>query len=158
MPGPKKQPTHLRILGGNAGKRAINKDEPPADNKRPKVPSHLSTIGKNCFNELCDAMEDMGILASYDRKMIELASDSYSEYREARKVVKEKGMSYSTTTQDGSEMFRARPEVAIASDAFKRLRSIIPEFGLTPSSRSKIKVGGAKDVDPMDAFLKKNNQ
>lgn len=34
------------------------------------------------------------------------------------------------------------------ADAWKRLRGMMSEFGMTPASRSMVNSGGAGDVDP----------
>lgn len=45
---------------------------------------------------------------------------------------------YETTTPTGSVMFRTRPEVALANDAWRRATVMLQQFGLTPASRPKV--------------------
>jgi P27 family predicted phage terminase small subunit len=49
-----------------------------------------------------------------------------------------------------SVIIRPRPEVKMASDAWRRMQRMLTEFGLTPSSRSKLDLPGK--VEPDDPF------
>ena len=50
------------------------------------------------------------------------------------------GMTYEATTQSGSISHRPRPEVAIASDAWRRAAMALAALGLTPRSRDTVEV------------------
>jgi P27 family predicted phage terminase small subunit len=46
------------------------------------------------------------------------------------------------------------PYLCIADQALEMMRKMMVEFGLTPSSRSRIRVpGGGQDADEFDRFL-----
>ncbi|MTI32807.1 phage terminase small subunit P27 family [Xanthovirga aplysinae] len=153
MPG-KPKPTQMKVISGTLQKCRTNKKEPklPTD-YNPSPPEWLDKKGKLAFRQLAKELGNMQVLTTADRKALELLCDAYSEYREARKAVKELGSTYESINQSGGVMYRARPEVAIASDAWKRVRSMMSEFGLTPSSRSKVAATGEKEKDPLEAFL-----
>lgn len=93
----------------------------------------------------------MGVLTLADGKALELLCDAYAEYREARSVCEREGMTYESVSEHGS-MWRARPEVAIASDAWRRIASMLREFGLTPSSRTKVQTTGEGADKPANPF------
>ena len=152
MPGPPPKPTALKLLQGRAGKRALNKKEPKPKAKRPKVPAHLSPKAKTAFRNVCDLLEDMGVLTIADGLALEMMCDAYSEWRDLRKAI-EKEPTYETTSTSGDKVIKARPEVAMASDAWKRVKSMAAEFGLTASSRTKLQVTEPEEVDPLDAFM-----
>ncbi|MGQ7114009.1 P27 family phage terminase small subunit, partial [Escherichia sp. TWPC-MK] len=40
------------------------------------------------------------------------------------------------------------------ADAWKRLRAMLGEFGMTPASRSKVNAKGPESVDPLAEFMK----
>ncbi len=89
------------------------------------------------------------VLTLADGKALELLCSVYAEYRDARDVIDRQGATYESHTQNG-KIVRARPEVAIASDAWRRIRAMMTEFGLTPSSRSRIAV--APQEKPKNAW------
>ncbi len=154
MAGRKPKPTHLKILAGNPGKRPLNTEEPKSKRKLLKPPAHLSKEAKKHFKVIAKELDVMGVLTAIDEKALELLIDAYCEYIQAREVVDREGMTYTTCTKTGDTMRRALPEVAIAADAWKRIRTMMAEFGMTPSSRTRITVKPPEAVDPMEDFLK----
>lgn len=46
------------------------------------------------------------------------------------------------------------PFLAIANKALEQMTKLMIEFGMTPSSRTRVHaIGAEKEADPMDAFL-----
>ncbi len=144
MAGRKAVPTHIKLLRGNPGKRALNKREPKPARGVPRMPAHLSRRAKAAWKSIGPALDAMGVLTLADAKALELLCDVYAEYRAAREVTERDGLTYETFGPTGS-MTRPRPEVAIASDAWRRMASMLREFGMTPSSRTKVSTAGADD-------------
>jgi P27 family predicted phage terminase small subunit len=152
MATPKPQPTEFKKLKGTLQKCRTNKHEPKVKVMKTSAPAWLSPTAKEAYQELSELLVDMKVLAASDRTALAMLCDAYAEYREARDFIKEKGMTYITTSEGGA-MHRAYPQVAIASDAYKRVRSMMTEFGLTPSSRSKVAAQGEEVKDPFEEFL-----
>jgi P27 family predicted phage terminase small subunit len=155
MSGPPPQPSNVVALKGNPGKRPRNEDEPQPDEGMPKCPVWLDGKAKAAWSELQPLLEKIKVVTEADRKSLELLCDAYSEYREARAAVKKLGATYETVNKAGSVMYRTRPEVAIAQDAWKRVRAMLCEFGLTPSARSKVKVLKGEPDDPYERYRRK---
>lgn len=53
------------------------------------------------------------------------------------------------------KIVRAYPQVAIAADAFKRLRSMLIEFGATPAARGKVEVIKPKSSSRLADLIKR---
>lgn len=154
MKGRKPLPTQMKIVRGNPGKRSLNASEPKAKRGQPPRPSFLGRRGNEAWVEISALLDDMKVLTLADGPALALLCATYDDYREARDVVDEHGMTYESTNDlTGTTTIRARPEVAIMSDAAKRLRMLLVEFGLTPSARSRLHVGGDAPEDPLDEFL-----
>lgn len=158
MAGRRPKPSALRVLQGNAGKRAIPKNEPKIESKKPRTPKHLSPKAKYAFKGLSETLEKMGVVTPADGKALELLCDAYGEWRDLRTIIEAEGFTYETTNQAGERMVKARPEVAMASDAWKRIKSMIAEFGLTPSSRTKVQGEKPQEVDPLQEFLNRKRK
>ncbi len=90
-----------------------------------------------------------------DGTAVGLLAEALAEYVSARAVVESKGATYETVTQTGSAIVRQRPEVALAADAWRRTAAMMQQFGLTPSSRTRITVTLPAMTDPFEEFLKK---
>lgn len=148
------KPTALKLVQGNPGKRPLNNKEPKLKVEAPKVPAHLSPKAKTAWKGLCETLGDMGVIAKADGKALELLCDAYSEWRDLRKVVDSEGHTYQTLSTTGDTIYKARPEVAMAADAWKRISVMLQQFGLTPSSRSKVNATDkAPESDPLQDFL-----
>jgi P27 family predicted phage terminase small subunit len=102
-------------------------------------------------------LEAARVLTAADATALALLAAAYGEYRAAEAAIREHGMVYTTETESGSVMVRPRPEVQIRSDAWRRYRSLLPEFGLSPASRSRVEPAGPAEVDnPVAAWLRKH--
>lgn len=152
MAGRKPTPTHLKIVRGNPGKRKIDGREPRPRSGVPRCPLHLSDSARKAWARIAPELKQMGVLTLADGTAFELLVDAYAEYRAARDVVEAEGPTYDAPTQTGI-IVRARPEVAIAGDAWRRVKAMMAEFGLTPSSRTKVRGEGEPKQDPFEEFL-----
>ncbi len=155
--GPSATPTKLRVLKGNAGKRPLNDREPMPPAGKVKMPEWLPIgAAHSAWEEIAPILNSMGLLTTADPQALALLCDAYAEYTEARAIVQEEGMTYERTTEKGGTMIMARPEVGIAADAWRRVRAMLGEFGMTPSSRSNVKTpkDGGKPADPFEEFLR----
>lgn len=152
------KPTALKLVQGNPGKRPINKREPKPAAERPRCPAHLSPKAKTAFKNVCDLLEEMGVLTVADGMALEMLCDAYAEWRDLRKVVEQKGATYETVATSGDVMVKARPEVAMAADAWKRVKAMASEFGLTAASRTKLQTSEPESVDPLEEFLNRRRK
>ncbi len=154
MRGRKPTPTAIKIVRGNPGRRPLNAAEPQPSRGRPRKPAWLDGVADEAWAELVELLDGMRVLTVADGPALALLCATYQDYREARTVVRDEGMSYMTENEAGSTIHRPRPEFAMMSDAAKRLRSMMVEFGLTPSARSRVHAQGELPQDPLGDFLK----
>lgn len=144
MPGPQRQPTKLRILRGNPSKRPLPKNEPDPKEARPPKPRGLKGEAAAEWNRLVDRTASMRVLTEVDDRMLEITARAYAEYDALAKIVSAEGFTYETDTKNGHRIV-ARPEVAMASDAWRRYERGLSHFGLSPSTRGKVQT--AKPAD-----------
>lgn len=145
--GPAPQPTRIKLLKGNPGHRPINKDEPqPTLAKSPKYPAYFGPIAKAEWKRIVPKLKELGLLTDIDVVALEVYCMTYSEYVQAEKVLEKKGRVYLALTRDGNSL-KARPEVGISQKARHLMKAYLAEFGMTPSSRSKVVVSGNNDKD-----------
>lgn len=151
--GPKALPTQMKVLKGTAQPCRTNKKEPILPVERSLVPKWLSDQAKEAYLDLSEILADMQVLTKADRTALEMLCDAYAEYRQARAFVEQYGMTYGVTTKEGDTLHKVYPQVGIASDAYKRVRSMMTEFGLTPASRGKVSAQGEMPADPMEGII-----
>ncbi len=148
MASPKPVPTALRLIKGNPGKRAINKQEPKPKRGIPRCPAHLDSKAKTAWKKLCTHLDNMGVLTLADELALETMVSVYARIRELQKELKELGgTTYKSVREGGDVMFKAYPQVAQLEKAESTFRSYLTEFGLTPSARAKLKTEESPDED-----------
>ena len=150
MPGPAPKPTRLKELAGNPGKRPLNKREPiPETTGIPKPPAHLGRFGKALWKTYAGKIAALGLLTDIDVPAWETLCLAYDRMREAGADIKRhKGRVY---VKNGLPC--VRPEVRIEAEARTEFRHYCAEFGLTPSSRSRVAASlaeGKQAAVPMD--------
>lgn len=154
MPG-KPTPTALKVLRGNPGRRKLNKKEPKPQ-LGAEFPAWLDGLGdpalRQVWEEFAGLLEHIKVLTQADAEALGQLTHKVVLYRKAAQALK-KGCSYRTVTESGAVMQRQKPEYAIVSDLGKQIRGLLTDFGLTPSSRSKVQTVGAEEEDPIAEFF-----
>jgi P27 family predicted phage terminase small subunit len=150
MPGRKRKPTEmLKASGTYRDDRHANKMTLPLGSPTPRA--SVGDISRDAYEFIAGRLTNIGVVSEIDTFALQMFSDAWEDYIAAREVIRRDGPTYTTTTNTGDIMFRPRPELAMMNNAWDRLKKIIPEFGLTPSSRAKI---DAKDeVQDIDDLL-----
>ncbi|WP_413499193.1 phage terminase small subunit P27 family [Buttiauxella gaviniae] len=155
MSGPPRTPTALRLVKGNPSKRALNKDEPKPPSGVPPIPKHFNKQEKYWFKRIGEELNCTNVITQLDGMALELLIGAYVEWRKHRDVIEQVGETYNVKTMTGETLVKAHPQVAMMADAWKRLRGMMTEFGMTPASRSKVSSSGKGEADPLEEFLKK---
>ena len=150
--GRKPTPTAIKILHGNPGKRPLNKHEPMPEKKAPTCPKWLDDEAKKEWKRLAPQMEQLGILTEADRTAFASYCQAYARWKEAEEFISQHG----TIVKTPSGYWQQVPQVSIAQTYLKIMNKIAEQFGLTPSSRSRI-IAGSDDYsaskDDMEDLL-----
>ena len=137
MAGRKKIPDHLKMVSGTAQKCRMNVDAPAANLGVAVAPELLSVRAAEIFASICGILEGMGIASPDDIHTLTMAAMRLEQTEILTAIIEDEGYTYKT---DGG-LWKARPEVAMRSDAMRHAQSLLAEFGLTPASRSKVSAG-----------------
>ena len=150
--GRKPKPTAMKELEGNPGKHPLNTSEPKPNKKAPACPKWLEPEAKKEWRRLAKQMEAIGILTEVDMAAFAAYCQSYARWKEAQEHIDSEGSTFET--DKGYQ--QQTPWVGIANTNQKLMLQAASEFGLTPSSRSRIVTGSAKGKeleDEMEALL-----
>lgn len=137
MPGPAPLPTALKIATGNRGKRPLNDREPEPDqlfNKEP--PEYLDEVAQKEWLRMLPILEKNGVLTELDYTAFETYCRNYSILREASEDLKINGL----LTEGPNEIPYQNPNLKIVTEYSKLVRSFLQEFGMTPASRTRVRV------------------
>lgn len=138
--GPKPTPTVVLKLRGNkdvAGRRAGEVQPPPGV---PEAPAWLNDIEREVWDRTVDSLSktrglltviDGGLLASYCEAWAEFLNARAEIERDGPTVWSEKGGAYQ------------HPAVGRKNSALERIRRIGSEFGMSPASRTSVKVAAS---------------
>jgi P27 family predicted phage terminase small subunit len=139
--GRKPTPSHLKVVRGTSRADRGAKNEPTPDRGRPSAPDTMSDKGREAWGYVVGILDRMGVLTEADAMAVELLCEARADWLSARDAI-EDGGGETYTTEAG--LIKAHPAVAMRNDAARRLQSLLAEFGMSPSSRSKV---SAKEAD-----------
>ena len=131
-PGPKPQPTALKLLKGVRPCR-INRNEPKPRPVKPKKPPWLDKIARREWNRIVKLLAPLGLLSEIDGASLGVYCQAFSRLVQAEREIEADGL---VLVEDGKT--KTNPAVLIAEKAMKTVRTMATEFGMTPSSRSRI--------------------
>jgi P27 family predicted phage terminase small subunit len=151
MRGRKPKPTILKVLDGNPGKRPLNDREPQPPGGIPVRPDWLDAEAQAEWGRVTGELQMSGLLTVADRAALAAYCTAWSRWVEAEAMVKK----YGTIVKSPAQGFPMKsPYLSIAEQALETMRKLMVEFGLTPSSRSRIRVPpGGDEIDELDRFL-----
>jgi phage terminase small subunit len=124
MRGRKPKPTNLKILEGCRRDR-INPGEPAIAPGSVEAPGWLEGLARDHWDELAPILAGARVLSIADRAGLAVLCDDYRR-------------------------LRSDPDDWKARDRYRRM---LIEFGLTPSSRSRLKVPAEGPADELEEFL-----
>lgn len=141
------KPTAIKQLEGNPGKRQLNTNEPKPKQKAPTCPKWLDDEAKKEWKRLAKQMEQLGILTEVDMAAFAGYCQSYARWKEAEEFISKHGAIVKTP----SGYWQQVPQVSIAQQYMKQMTKFCEQFGLTPTSRSRI-VTDKSDESAEDAM------
>lgn len=115
----------------------------------PSPPASLDKVAAAEWRRLAKELHTLGLLTSVDRGAFAGYCQSWSNWLGALKEIETGGAVVKSPTGYPIQS----PWISIANSALKQMRSFLVEFGMTPSSRSRIKTGEKPVADPLDEFL-----
>lgn len=165
--GRKPKPTKLKVIQGNAGKRPPNEDEPEPDLSFPTCPPHLSDEAKIEWGRICEELYKLGLLTEIDRAALAAYCQAYGRWVHAEQQVAKSGPIIKTPVKEIEKRKRngdvviersggypiKNPFLSVADKALEQMKAFLVEFGMTPSSRSRVKAAPRDDVDSFDEMF-----
>ena len=148
--GRKPQPTRLRLLKGNTGRRRPNNREPSPTVQAPPRPDFLSGPAAEKWDELAPYLVGLRLMTIGDGPALAALCQAWGRYCAAEKQLAEQGPVVTSPNGYGIPS----PWLAISNQAHDQMRKLLTEFGLTPSSRSRVEiVAEPKSKSKLAAFM-----
>lgn len=150
--GRKPQPTKKRKLKGNPQRRPLPASEPEVTGTT-TPPKWLDKRAKTEWRRLAPRLELLGILTPADRTAFATYCAAYSRMVEAETFLQSPAAKGSLVFRTEGGALKPWPHVGIANQAAEVMRKFIVEFGLTPSSRTRLSVEDPKKETNTEEFL-----
>lgn len=156
MPGGRPpKPTALKELTGNPGKRSLNKKEPALKAERPPCPKHLQGEARTEWNRVTKQLLDIGVVTKVDRAALAAYCQCWARWVQAEEAMRQPDFLMITTTDNGYPV--VSPWLNVANTAMKQMLRFLTEFGMTPSSRSRVDRIIEPDEDDYESFLRRKD-
>ncbi len=151
--GPK--PVPLEILKIRNSRRAENnKTAPIPSQRKPRLPAWLDDDAKKCWRNVASQLRMMGVLTRVDENALARYCQLWARWKRAELFIQKYGNTYPLKDNEGAvKCFQQFPEVAIAHRLALALTKMEAEFGMTPSSRSRIHVDVQPQASSLQEFL-----
>ena len=147
--GRKPKPTEQKKLEGNPGKRGLNNQEPKPETKVPPCPSHLKAEARKEWDRVTKKLLALNIISEIDRASLVAYCTAWSMYVKAcGKLEKQSEVMIS----ENGGMYQ-NPWVAIRNKAMEQILKFSAEYGMTPSSRARLKVEAPTEGDELEKML-----
>lgn len=145
------KPTALKLVTGNPGKRALNKQEPdPTYLNDLTPPPWLDAAAAQVWNEVAPKLRAAKVLTEVDVQILAMGCVSIAQYRQAVKrtgadLVKSKIVE----GEDGQPIEtgeQINPWYIVQSMSFKQATAVFREFGMSPAARTRIAIQPQGDL------------
>jgi P27 family predicted phage terminase small subunit len=152
--GGRPQPTRLKLLRGNPGKRALNPDEPQPDPALPEPPDHLSDEAQREWERVGGLLLSLGLVSDLDRAALAAYCQAWGRWVEAEEALRQ----YGVVIKSPAGFPIQSPFLAVANKALEQMRWTLLEFGLTPAARTKVRGEPEAADDPLDEIRERNRR
>ena len=142
-------PTELKVLQGTQRADRMNRNEPKPRVAIPQCPSHLSGEAKREWRRMARDLAQLGLLSRIDRGALALYCQAWGRWVEAEEALKRHG----TMVKSPNGFPMQSPYLAVANKAMEQMRAMLTEFGMSPSSRTRVHGTAVIDTEP-DPFEK----
>lgn len=143
MPGPAPKPTALKKLSGNPGKRPLNDGEPQPGRFIPAMPRGMPKRAQRFWKMYADRLDRLGLLTEIDGAAFTIMAIHFGIAWEAMAIIRDEGL----VSVDVNGVSRKHPMLQVLRDNSRTFLQYADRFGLTPSARTKINVGGDEEAD-----------
>lgn len=148
MAGRKKIPDRLKVISGTDRPCRMNPDQPVAADGVAVAPEKLSERGAEIFSRLSAILDGMGIASPDDQDNLTMLAQRLEQVELLTVIIEDEGFTYKSE----AGLIKARPEVAMRSEAMRHAQSLLSEFGLSPAARAKVTAGKKPEENPFKAL------
>lgn len=141
MKGRKPKPTKLRVVRGNPARWP----EPKPEAKLPPPPTHLSEMAKKEWRRTGKRLLAQGLMTEIDGAALMAYCTAYARHVEAEEQI----LKFGTVIKAPSGFLVQSPYLAISNKAMDQMTRMLVEFGMSPSSRTRVTATATTSESPL---------
>lgn len=134
--GRKRLPDHLKVLKNTDQPSRMNPDAPEYEADEIQCPPHFDETHKAVWMDLVPQLIRAGAATNIDSYALEMLVNKWCDYKEAQDKLDDLGQ----IIRSPNGYPQLSPYYSVAKSAFSDFGKLMTEFGMTPASRTKIKV------------------
>lgn len=135
MKGRKPEPTALRVLRGNPGKRPLNEAEPVHEPLETDCPADLvDPVARAEWDRVATMLIDRGQVTTVDRAVLVGYCLKYAQWR----ALETEASLHPFVVRSPSGYPIPNPALGMANKVFALMLKAAAELGITPSARSRV--------------------
>jgi P27 family predicted phage terminase small subunit len=134
--GRKPKPIRIKLLSGNPGKRPLPEDNVKPPRELPRPPAILQGLARKEWWRIGRTLFDAGLLTQIDVPALVAYCQSYATWCEAQQEIRRS----CTVIKSSKGQPMLSPFLKVANIAWQQWTHILTEFGMTPSSRSRVTI------------------
>lgn len=115
-------------------------------------PMHLSDLAQLLFADIAGMLEAESRASPHYAQHVSLLAQRLEQIQRFQAVLETEGDTYECETKTGT-MIRARPEVAMLSDAMRHAQSLLGDLMLNPAAAMKLASGHKPEAGDFDEFF-----
>lgn len=151
MAGRPPKPTALKLVEGNPGKRAMNKQEPdPTYLRDLAAPEWLHPAARAVWDEVAPKLASAKLLTEVDVQALAMGCVAIAQYRQAVRVAGDKLVKSKVVEDDEGKPIETgehlNPWLLVQSMSFKQAMAIFQQFGMSPAARTRIAIQPQGDL------------
>lgn len=143
MRGRKPQPTSLKVIRGNPGRRPLNESEPDHPAIESDCPDDLvDPVARAEWDRVTPQLIQCGQVTTMDRATLIGYCLKYAQW----KALEAEARNHPFIVKSPNGYPIPNPALGMANKVFSLMLKAAAELGITPSSRSRVSVGGGTTV------------
>lgn len=146
--GPAPKPTSLKLIEGNPGRRPLATAEARPQIVAPDCPDHLSEDARAEWQRITPLLLKHFLVTELDSASLALYCQSFGRWKEAERAIaaqRAKGGDGMLVKAPSGYPIQ-NPYLAIANRAMEDCHKYLQQFGLSPSSRTRIQASPQGDL------------
>lgn len=150
QPGRRPLPTPLKLLKGTMNPSRENTREAKPKVKIPTAPRHLSITERYEYRRLGKRLAVNGLATEIDGLALAMLAQTWVKYQNASEKVRATGL----LVKAPSGYPIQNPHLTIMNKAQEQLHKLLVEFGMTPSSRSRVRSNNDTPEDELERLTR----